>query len=179
MINLTNHSYWNLAGESSGDVYGHLLQLNADRYTPVDPRQIPTGEVAAGARHPDGLHPARPRSARGSAATDPQLLRSGVRPQLGGNGRGGAAPHGGPRGRPAQGADPERYTTQPGIQFYSGNFLDRHPGGRRAHRYRQSYGFALETQDFPDAPNHPDFPSAVLRPGQVYQQTSIYEISGF
>ena len=71
------------------------------------------------------------------------------------------------------------YTTQPGIQFYSGNFLTGTLVGTGNSVYRQSYGFALETQNFPDAPNHPDFPSAVLRPGQVYQQTSVYEISGF
>lgn len=178
VLNLTNHSYWNLAGEGSGTALDHELQIEADHFLPVDATAIPTGEV----RPVDGtafdFRRATPVGARVRAA-DPQLLV--------GRGydhnwvlRGGVAPAPRPAARlrdPASGRVLDVLTDQPGLQFYSGNFLDGSlvgPGGRT---YRQGDAVALETQHFPDGPNHPAFPSTVLRPGEVFRSTTLLRFS--
>ena len=167
IVNLTNHAYWNLAGEGTGDINDHKLLLNASHYTPVDPTLIPTGAIDPVAGTPMDFttldqdrqaHPRRLRAARHRPRLRPQL---GARPARLRAGAGGA----GSRTRAAGGCS-RSSPTEPGIQFYSGNFLDGTLYGTSGRAYRQGDGLALETQHYPDSPNHANFPSTVLRPGR-------------
>ncbi|PRY06842.1 aldose 1-epimerase [Pontibacter ummariensis] len=171
-VNLTNHSYLNLAAGEAEDALGHIVTLNADKYTVVDETLIPTGEL---------------RDVKGTVMdfTTPQAIGARVN-QVEGGGydhnyvltdtseklKKAATVY-----EPTTGRVMEVFTTEPGIQFYSGNFLDGTITGSGGETYRKHYGFALETQHFPNSPNQPKFPSTILEPGETYETTTIYKFS--
>jgi len=177
VVNLTQHSYFNLRGNGSGTIYDHRLKIAANRFTPVDSTLIPTGDLRKVAGSPFDFRTAKPIGRDIRDATKQLLFGQGYDHNW-------VLRHAGPDMHlaarlhdPTSGRTLTIRTEEPGIQFYSGNFLDGTLVGTAGKAYRQGDGLALETQHFPDSPNQPDFPSTRLNPGDTYDTTTVWEFS--
>ena len=176
-INVSQHSYFNLAGEGNGDILNHEVTINAERFTPVDKNLIPTGELRPVKGTPLDFTTSTKIGARIDDSYEQMVLGHGYDHNFVINRKGAGLALAARVYEPTTGRVLEVSTTQPGVQFYTGNFLDGSVIGKQGHAYKRRYGFCLETQHFPDSPNHPEFPSTILKPGETFREKTVLKFS--
>jgi len=174
VINLTHHSYFNLLGEGNSDILQHRVTINADRFVPTDAESIPTGELAKVVGTPFDFLKATAIGARINQDHEQLKFGNGYDHTWVINGRPGTLRLAATVAEPVQGRVMEVWTTEPGVQFYTGNFLDGSLTGKAGKPYPRRSGFCLETQHYPDSPNQPAFPTTTLRRGAPFRSTTIY-----
>ena len=177
VTNLTHHSYFNLAGEGNGDILNHRVMINATRFVPTDAGSIPTGELRNVAGTPFDFRKMFAIGARINQDEEQLKLGNGYDHTWIINGRPGALRLAAQAFEPTSGRRMQVWTTEPGMQFYTGNFLDGTLTGKSGKIYQRRYGFCFETQHYPDSPNHPSFPTTTLKKGATYRSTTIYKFS--
>ena len=177
VINLTHHSYFNLAGEGNGDILNHQLTLKANRFLPTDATSIPTGELRSVGGNPFDFVTAHAIGERINQNDQQLQFGNGYDHNWVVNGKPGRLRVAAEVYEPTSGRLMQVWTTEPGIQFYTGNFLDGTLTGKSRKAYQRRSGFCLETQHYPDSPNEPKFPTTTLRKGAIYSSTTIYRFS--